>query len=212
MLEQSSFLSTMVETWRPVIGYEGRYEVSDHGRVRSLRFFNRSVDRRRKTPLLMRLTIGKSGYLQVSLGHSVTRTVHGLVLEAFVGPRPVGYEASHLNGQRPDNRLVNLRWETHAENDARRVDHGTLATGTRTGAYTKPERLPRGDRHGSYLHPESRPRGEQNAMAKLTVTQVIEIRAAAIRGEIHRTIAARYGVHRSLITAIVARRWWRHVE
>lgn len=55
----------------------------------------------------------------------MTAKVHQLVLEAFVGPRPEGMVTRHLNGDPSDNRLTNLAWGTHAENNADTVQHGT---------------------------------------------------------------------------------------
>jgi hypothetical protein len=71
-----------------------------------------------------------NGYLGVSLyreRRKGMRTLnHVLILETFVGPRPVGMETRHLNGIRSDNRLENLKWGTRAENLADRYRHGTV--------------------------------------------------------------------------------------
>ena|SRR3990167_3104124 len=115
------------EQWRPVVGYEGRYEVSDHGRVRSVWFRNKQTDRRRSIPLIRRLSADDLGYKRVSLCqalHSRTRLVHQLVLEAFVGPVPTKYEAAHLDGNPSNNSLGNLRWVSRSENQLQRHWHG----------------------------------------------------------------------------------------
>lgn len=119
----------MIERWLPVVGFDGRYEVSDLGRVR--RVPHTAVDRRgyRLTwgPLILKPKL-RRGYLRVALPTRwgrVNRCIHILVLEAFVGQRPPGMEARHLNGDRSDSRLVNLTWGTHAENYADKVRHGT---------------------------------------------------------------------------------------
>lgn len=124
-----------VERWRPVVGFEGLYEVSDMGRVRSL---DRTVWRdgpsyRRAHQLAYRgrqvaLQQQKKGYVGLVLwkdGRGRSRRVHQLVLEAFVGPCPEGMEALHGTGVRHDNCLINLRWGTPVENAADRVRHGT---------------------------------------------------------------------------------------
>ncbi len=122
----------MQEEWRSVIGYDGLYEVSNAGQVRSLprpgcfhqelhvlvpfRYTNRD----------------EYAYLRVNLSrHNKVRTrpVHQLVLEAFVGPRPEGFEAGHENGIYTDNRLSNLSWITKIENAADRTRHGTQLIG-----------------------------------------------------------------------------------
>lgn len=113
------------EVWQPIPGWEGFYEVSDQGRVRSL------PDRLRKC------LIGAQGYPAVDLKHAGKRktyTVHTLVLLAFVGPRPAAFECRHLNGIRTDNRLCNLAWGTPKENDQDRRRHGTFIEGERHGA------------------------------------------------------------------------------
>lgn len=105
----------MTENWRPVRGYEGSYEVSDLGRVRSVRV------------VLKPMRVPK-GHLQVALYKSADRTfykVHCLVLSAFVGPRPEGMEGCHNNGDPQDNRLSNLRWDTRSGNQRDSVEHGT---------------------------------------------------------------------------------------
>lgn len=74
----------------------------------------------------------KDGYLKVSLrrdGVSKNKSIHRLVLEAFVGPCPPGKECRHINGDPADNRAANLAWATHAENCADRVRHGTQLKG-----------------------------------------------------------------------------------
>lgn len=96
------------ERWLPVVGFEGRYEVSDHGRVRS---FQRGAKGRLLRPGKM-----GSGHLSVALGRGNSRTVHSLVMLAFIGMPPAGNEVRHLNGKPADNRLSNLKYGTRAEN------------------------------------------------------------------------------------------------
>lgn len=115
-----------IETWRPVLGFEGTYEVSDLGCVRSL---DRTTKGGRHIPgVLLRQASGPTGYRHVTLqldGRRETRSVHRIVLEAFKGRRPVGMEACHGAGGPADNRLSNLRWGTHSENNLDRVAAGT---------------------------------------------------------------------------------------
>jgi len=102
------------ERWLPISGWEGRYEVSSWGRVRRINCKPKKN------------TVGANGYDVVSLsreGKSYAFTVHRLVLEAFVGPCPEGCETRHLNGNRADNRLENLKWGTAAQNSADRIRH-----------------------------------------------------------------------------------------
>lgn len=94
-------LAKIREVWRPVLGYEGLYEISDHGRVWSL------------TRLALLTPIKSDEYPQVSLfrnGSQKRRPIAALVLETFVGPAPEGYVALPKNGRRNDVRLTNLMW------------------------------------------------------------------------------------------------------
>jgi hypothetical protein len=122
---------TVSEEWRPVYGYEGHYEVSSLGRVRSV---DRTVAgphdgaRWRLRGKLMRPTPWRKGYLGINLskdGKQRRFQVHRLVLEAFVGPCPEGQQACHNNNVRSDNCLVNLRWDTLSANMRDKAIHGT---------------------------------------------------------------------------------------
>lgn len=114
-----------MELWRPVVGHEADYEVSDLGRVRSLDR-ERTFPNRYGTPST-RLFKGKllspypnhNGYMIVNLWKARkmhARRVHALVLEAFVGPRPPGMEGMHGDDDKTNNVLANLSWGTSGEN------------------------------------------------------------------------------------------------
>lgn len=106
------------ERWLPVVGFEGLYEVSDLGRVRSLR-----TDR----VLSTEMNHLRGGYVRVkfSINRKWHRSlVHRLVLEAFVGPLPEGMVTRHLNGEPTDNRLENIVYGTQSENQHDAVRHG----------------------------------------------------------------------------------------
>lgn len=143
------------EQWRPIPGYEGAYEVSSLGRVRSL---DRVTDRgRRWKGRVMRPAALKSGYLIVSLwreGKQTTPLVHRLVLAAFVGPAPEGCEALHANGINSDNRIANLSWGTHSENQLDQVAHGTHTKASKTHC---PSGHPY-DEANTYVYPNGRHR------------------------------------------------------
>lgn len=123
---------TADESWLPVVGYEGIYEVSDHGSVRSLD--RRTAAGRFQRGRAMSL-VKRAGRVDVRLtrdGVGRTRFVHHLVLEAFVGPRPAGMQACHFNGNGHDNRLSNLRWDTQSGNQLDAVRLGEHALASRT--------------------------------------------------------------------------------
>lgn len=121
----------MATQWKAIPGYEGSYEVSDDGQVRSVDRYVRNGRGqgylRFHRSRIRSLYSDKSGYIRVTLkrdGVARTHLVHHLVLEAFVGPKPVGKECRHLNGNPVDNRLENLVWGTSAENKFDTVSHG----------------------------------------------------------------------------------------
>lgn len=114
------------EEWRPVVGFEEWYEVSNLGRVRTWRSKGYRAVRRADTPKVVSGEIAKGGYIRVKLTaeRRVNRPVHVLVLEAFVGPRPAGYHACHNNGVPSDNVISNLRWDTVSNNMLDKARHG----------------------------------------------------------------------------------------
>ena len=125
------------EEWRPVVGYEGLYEISDQGRVRSVPHEVRSSDGRRiwVSGKIRKPQPQHHGHLKIQLlrnGHQESVHVHTLVLTGFVGPRPDGMCCRHLNGVSSDNRLENLAWGTYSENKFDQVRHGTDAYASRT--------------------------------------------------------------------------------
>ena len=135
----------MPEQWKPVVGYEGLYEVSDHGRVRSLDKEVKSAvcrkgSRIRRGKILQPVRTPK-GYLTAALYRNGKASrkrqyVHRLVLEAFTGPCPEGMECRHIDGDSQNNNHSNLQWSTHKENCQDKIDHGT-----NWNMYTHPSRL-----------------------------------------------------------------------
>jgi hypothetical protein len=145
---------TDTEQWRPIQGFEGSYEVSDQGNVRSMQRMARCCGGALRTvdARVLKPGFNRHGYAQVGLCRgsekTVYRRVQRLVLEAFVGPAPEGCEAAHRDGNKKNNKLLNLRWLTHQANMDEKRLHGT------SGA------------------------GEKNAMAVLTVELVELIRGS----------------------------------
>lgn len=104
----------MNEEWRDIDGHEGLYQVSNTGKVKSLR-----------SGKILKTDSGEWGHQRVNLGRRERGLrVHRLVLEAFVGPCPPGMECCHNNGDPSDNRVENLRWDTKKANVADRRKHG----------------------------------------------------------------------------------------
>jgi hypothetical protein len=115
----------MTEAWRDVPGYEGLYQVSDCGRVRS---FHRGGRVLRVCPN----STGRLGLVLCLNGSQRSFQVHRLVMAAFVGPCPDGMEVCHNDGNHLNNRLENLRYGTRSDNQYDRVKHGTHTSLLRT--------------------------------------------------------------------------------
>lgn len=122
------------ETWLPVVGYEGLYEVSDHARVRSLDRVD--IAGRNIKGRIMKLRLNRTGYPVVPLfkgGKRKMCTVHRLVARAFIGPPPEGKTlVLHGDGNSENNRPENLRWGNQSENLLDAVAHGTHAESKKT--------------------------------------------------------------------------------
>ena len=124
---------TEQERWLPVVGYEGLYEVSDQGRIKS-------VAHRAKNgvffPEKIRVShAGANTHPTISMyrdGISKRFYVYRLVLEAFVGPCPEGMVACHWNDDPSDNRLENLRWDTEKANQADKMRNGHNTNANKT--------------------------------------------------------------------------------
>lgn len=114
------------ERWAPFPDFEGLYEISDLGRVRSLH--------RRNFMGLLSATDDSQGYPVICLnrqGKRHAKTIHRAVCRAFHGePRPLHREVAHLNGDRPDPRARNLKWCSKGENHFHKRLHGTLLRGS----------------------------------------------------------------------------------
>ena len=171
-----------MEEWRAVVGWEGLYEVSSIGRVRSLARNANKVKRRYEGRLLSLIKKRGTGYHCVTLHRAgeekpLQFAVHRLVLEAFVG-QSRGCHACHNNGKRDDNRLENLRWGSAADNAADRAIHGTQL------------------------------RGEQSPFSKLDAQTVRFIRSSPQKQQ---ELAEQFGVTQVLISQIRLRKAWKHV-
>ena len=171
------------EEWRAVIGYEGIYEVSDLGRVRSL---PRSMPGRWSKGRVLRPAPGRYGHMHMVLckpgRKNRTVRVHQVVLEAFVGPRPPSMEGAHWDGDPSNNRLDNLRWATAKENREDSARHGTLI------------------------------RGEHHRLAKLCPSDVGRIRELRKTGRTYRSIASEFGVSHTLVIRIMQGSAWPHMR
>lgn len=120
----------MTEEWRDITGYEGYYQVSDLGRVRSVsRIIVNSLGRtQHRKGRVLRASPNADGYPRVGLSQaSVVKDayVHALVAMAFLPPPAPGEEVCHYDGDPGHNVVSNLRWGTRTENLLDAVRHGT---------------------------------------------------------------------------------------
>jgi len=170
--------SETAERWLPVAGWEGLYEVSDLGRVRSIP---------RQTPSgvrggsILRGAANAGGYWTVSLirrSRQETWRVHHLVMAAFVGPQPDGMVVRHGRSGKLDNSLANLCYGTHQQNSDDQLEHGTRLSG---------EAIP---------------------WSKLTWLKIEGIRERHSRGERISALASEHGVTPASIRKIVTGKSW----
>ncbi len=111
---QNPLLKTENEEWRSAMGFEGVYEVSNHGRARRVEGTNRHP-----AGHILTASMGRDGYLKVHLSTfhwRGTRKVHVLVCEAFHGPRSLGHVCNHRDAIKTNNHAPNLEWTTQREN------------------------------------------------------------------------------------------------
>lgn len=174
----------MIENWRPVVGFEEFYEVSDQGRVRSI---TRLVKASRGG---FRTHAGKilkphshvAGYPMAALsvnGVITHRTVHSLVAEAFIGPRPPGQQVRHKSTDKSDSSLENIEYGTVKENMKDKMRDGT------------------------------QPQGEGVYCAKLKEADVIEIRNRRAAGELLKDIAENFGLTEVYVWQITTGKKWK---
>lgn len=176
------------EEWRPIPGWEDRYEASTLGRIKSrtttvknCRGANMVYPERLRKPALH-----PGGYLSLSLsrdGIDTTHLVHRLVALTFLGEPEPGQQVNHIDGDKQNNRADNLEWVTQHENMRHAADTGLLAPA----------------------------RGEAAGNAKLNRRQVREIRAL-LKTKPVREIAKRFGVSPRAVVSIRTGRTWRHVK
>lgn len=120
-----------VEVWKEIDGFDGKYSVSDLGRVRSNDRIVHSTSGQiyGVKGKILKCSPGNHGYRVASLwkdGKHHRQLVHRLVLEAFVGECPDGMECCHNNGNPLDNRVENLRWGTSSDNTQDIIRHGNM--------------------------------------------------------------------------------------
>jgi len=169
------------EQWKPILGYDGLYEVSSLGRVRAL---FESWNGRYKAGRILKPLIRLDGYIAVNLYYPGSKQkgsshpIHRLVLNAFKGPRQEGQDARHLDGSRTNNSLENLQWGTRKENVKDSINHGTFCS------------------------------GEKCNFSKLSEISVLTIRRMRDEGFPYVEIAKQFGISRPQASRIGRRKSW----
>ena len=166
-----------------VHGFDGLYSVSRDGEIMSLARVVIGKKKQTVSERVIRQFDNGHGYKTVRLwrdGKEFMKYVHRIVLEAFAGVSP-GMDACHNDGNRSNNSLSNLRWDTRRNNHSDKLAHGTMAN------------------------------GENARAAKLTVQEVKEIRARLSFGQEQGILATYYGVKQPTISDIKSRRTWHHI-
>lgn len=170
---------------RDIKGYDGLYKINELGHIFSYHRQGHLGSR-----MAYNIPPDHRWYPKVLLtkdGVRKTRSVHGLVAEAFIGERPAGMQVNHRNGEKNDPRLANLHYVTRSENalHAFRELHAK-------GGVT---------------------RGEAHHLNKLTTANVIDIRNDKLTDThgYRATLARKYGVSQALISSILKRKIWKHI-
>ena len=102
------------ERWLPVVGYEGWYDISSHGRVRRMKPYNNTY-----AGLILKRILDGNGYMMANLskdGDKRLLRIHQLVAAAFIGPCPEGKEVNHKDGIKTNSSPRNLEYVTSSEN------------------------------------------------------------------------------------------------
>lgn len=180
----------ITEEWKTIVGYEGRYAVSNTGKIRRERVDK--LDNRGRTykrHSLLSFNADRNGYQKAWLWNRNARKrdgypIHRLVAEYFIGPcPPEKNEINHKDGDKGNNHVDNLEWVTHREN----MQHSWRELGRKAA------------------------RGSRASKAKLAESDIPVIRALIQKGVSERKIAKRFGVSHVTIGQIKRGKAWAHI-
>jgi hypothetical protein len=176
-----------LEIWKDIKDYEGHYQVSNLGRVKSLARVvecRKDVFVNKKEKFLSHWDCGK-GYRKVKLskdGIEKSMRVHRLVAETFLQNPELKLEVNHINGVKDDNRVENIEWCTSSENTIHALKN-------------KLKISQKGSKHG---------------MSKLTEKDVLKIRQIG-KTKTLKDISEIYNVDMSLISSVLLNKIWKHI-
>lgn len=171
-------------TWKDIPGYHGAYQASDDGRIRSIsRLVAVKGGFRESKGVILKPTI-KKGYQVVTLCQGKygrkSKLVHGLIALTFLGEMPKGYNCCHNDGDRQNNTVANLRYDTVQSNHDDKKKHGTVARGSKINT------------------------------SKLTEGEVVEIRERFAAGETQLSLAAAFGISSPGCSKLITGENWAH--
>jgi len=177
----------IMEIWKDIKDYEGYYQISNLGRVKSL---YRIIKHEAKGEIIILQKILKvwfsSGYFRITLWKNnkrKTKTIHRLIALNFI-PNPENKkEINHKNGIKTDNRIENLEWCTHKENMHHAIKNGLINC-----------------------------KGESSLSSKLIEKEILLIRKKRKEGYTYEALAKQFNVHLVTIFRIIKRRTWKHIK
>ena len=180
----------MEEIWKNIQEYEGIYQISNLGRIKAVqrKVRNSSVGGFRNLPEKILKTRIENGYYSLTLNKGVKQLficIHRLVAIAFI-PNPENKRCvNHLDGNKLNNNVNNLKWSTHSENEKHAYQIGLKIS-----------------------HRVSINQGEKSSFSKLKENQVIEI---YYLNEKRKELAKKYNVNQSSIDNIKNKKTWKHI-
>jgi hypothetical protein len=174
------------EEFRDVPGYEGLYQASNLGRVKSLKRENFNGCKYSKSnDIMMKQSVLKIGYLCVNFSFKSKvkmKYIHRLVVESFIENVEDKPQVNHKNGIKTDNKIKNLEWATRKENSQHAIKNNLIKI----------------------------PKGENHVRSKLIEKEVLEIRNRC-KNESIKLLAIEYKVHPTTIQDIKQKRSWKHL-
>lgn len=183
----------VLEEWRDIKGYEGKYQISNLGRVKTLpRVVYCAVSRNTKTRVLKEIIHKQCdngwGYKMVSFrvdgGKPKTKYIHKMVAECFLTRKEGDTQVNHIDGNKANNKAENIEWCTASQNLQHSFDIGL----------------------------RSSRKGEAVPQSKLTESNVLFIRSEYSKGNITQdALAALFGVNPGTIGRVINKKRWKHI-